>query len=104
MQDEQVGVLSELVASIDSDLMETVLHMDAEFFPHYLTTISGQRWILNRGLKFVLAKCLSSHEYLSAMGEAIGRSIDKGMQDGMALGIEHGRAERSIEDVAAFNP
>ncbi|GJS47512.1 hypothetical protein Tco_0597633 [Tanacetum coccineum] len=38
------------------------------------------------------------------MGEAIGRSIDKGMQDGLAVGTEHGRAERSIEDVAAFNP
>ncbi|GJZ69724.1 hypothetical protein Tco_0633274 [Tanacetum coccineum] len=38
------------------------------------------------------------------MGEAIGRSIDKCMQDGLAVGIEHGRAERSIEDVAAFNP
>ncbi|GJZ45284.1 hypothetical protein Tco_0592880 [Tanacetum coccineum] len=104
MQDEQVGVLSERVAAIDSDLMEMVLHMDAEFYPRYLTTIAGRRWILSRGLKLVLAKCLSSPEYLSAMGEAIGRSIDKGMQDGLAAGIEHGRAGRSIEDVAAFNP
>ncbi|GJX10892.1 hypothetical protein Tco_0200751 [Tanacetum coccineum] len=38
------------------------------------------------------------------MGEAIGRSIDKGMQDGVAAGIKHGRAGRSIEDVATFNP
>ncbi|GKE23953.1 hypothetical protein Tco_1435465, partial [Tanacetum coccineum] len=77
MQDEQVGVLSERVAAIDSDLMEMVLHMDAEFYPRYLTTIAGRRWILSRGLKLVLAKCLSSPEYLSAMGEAIGCAIDK---------------------------
>ncbi|GKD60202.1 hypothetical protein Tco_1297711 [Tanacetum coccineum] len=104
MQDEQVRVLSDRVASIDYDLIEMVLHMDAEFYPCYLTTIAGERWILSCGLKPVLAKCLSLPEYLSAMGEAIGRAIDKAMQDGLATGIEHGRAGRSITDVAAFNP
>ncbi|GJY55571.1 basic leucine zipper 4-like protein [Tanacetum coccineum] len=80
MQDEQVGVHIDRVA-IDSDLMEMALHMDAEFYPRYLTTIAGRRWLLNRRLKLVLSKCLSSPEHLSAMGEAIGRAIDKGMQD-----------------------
>nr|GEX16011.1 reverse transcriptase domain-containing protein [Tanacetum cinerariifolium] len=50
------------------------------------------------------AKCLSSPKYLSVMGEAIGRAIDKGMHDGLATGIEHEIAERSITDVVAFNP
>nr|GEW87564.1 hypothetical protein [Tanacetum cinerariifolium] len=79
MQDEQVGILSDRVVAIDFDLMEMVLHMDAEFYPRYLTTIAGRRWILGRGLKLVLSKCLSSPEYLSAIGEAIGRAIDKDM-------------------------
>ncbi|GJW69046.1 hypothetical protein Tco_0123470, partial [Tanacetum coccineum] len=104
MQDEQVGILIDHVAAIDSDLMEMALHMDAEFYPRYLTTIAGRRWLLNRGLKLVLSKCLSSPEYLSAMGEAIGRAIDKGMQDGLAAGIKHGVAGRNITDVAAYNP
>ncbi|GJY88319.1 hypothetical protein Tco_0502947 [Tanacetum coccineum] len=43
MQAEQMRVLSERVAAIDSDLMEMVLHMDAEFYPRYLTTIAGRR-------------------------------------------------------------
>nr|GEV50150.1 copia protein [Tanacetum cinerariifolium] len=103
-QDEQMRVLSDSVAAMDSDLMEMVLHMDAEFYLLYLTTIAGRRWIFSRGLRLVLAKCLASPEYLSAMGEAIGRAIDKGMQDGLTAGIEHGRAARSIADVAAFNP
>nr|GEV61060.1 hypothetical protein [Tanacetum cinerariifolium] len=80
MQDEQVGVLSERVAAIDSDIIEMVFHMDPEFYPRYLTTIAGWRWILSR------------------------RAIDKGMQDGLAAGIEHGTVKRSIMDVAAFNP
>nr|GEW04209.1 hypothetical protein [Tanacetum cinerariifolium] len=52
----------------------------------------------------VLTKCLSSPEYLSVMGEAICRSIDKGMHDWLAAGIKHGIARRSITDVTAFNP
>nr|GFA76417.1 hypothetical protein [Tanacetum cinerariifolium] len=36
MQDEYVNVLSDRVASIDSDLMEMALHMDEEFYPHGL--------------------------------------------------------------------
>ncbi|GJY98678.1 hypothetical protein Tco_0516108 [Tanacetum coccineum] len=55
MQDEQVGVLSERVTAIDYDLIE-------------------MPWA-----QTCLAKCLSLPEYLSAMGEAIGRSIDKGV-------------------------
>ncbi|GJW21078.1 hypothetical protein Tco_0031700 [Tanacetum coccineum] len=104
MHDEQMGVLSERVATMDSDLMEMALHMDSEFYPRFLTNIARRRWILIRGLKLVLTKYLSSPEYLSAMGEAIGRAIDKGMHDGLAAGIEHGTVRRSITDVAAFNP
>nr|GEV58607.1 cold-regulated 47 [Tanacetum cinerariifolium] len=101
---EKMRVLSDCFAAIDSDLMEMVIHMDADFYPRYLTTIAGQRWILSRRLRLVLAKFLASPEYLSAMGKAIGRAIDKGMQDGLAVGIEHGRAGRSIMDIATFNP
>nr|GEV90993.1 hypothetical protein [Tanacetum cinerariifolium] len=68
MHDEKVGVLNDRVAAIDSDLMEMVLYMDAEFYPRYLTTIVGRR----------------------------------GMQDGLAAGIKHGIAERSITDVTAL--
>nr|GEY18623.1 hypothetical protein [Tanacetum cinerariifolium] len=104
MQDEQVGVLSNRVAAIDSELMEMLLYMDTEFYPRYLTTIGRRGSILSYGLRLVLAKCLPSLEYLSAMGDAIGCVIDKGMQDGLEAGIEQGIAERSITDVAVFNP
>ncbi|GKD92177.1 hypothetical protein Tco_1372014, partial [Tanacetum coccineum] len=104
MQDKQVGVLIDRVAAIDFDLLEMALHMDVEFYPCYLTTIARRRWLLNRGLKLVLSKCLSSPKYLSAIGVAIGLAIDKGMQDGLAAGIEHGVSGRSIMDVAAYTP
>ncbi|GJV71194.1 hypothetical protein Tco_1491189 [Tanacetum coccineum] len=103
-QDEQVKALGDCVAGIDSDLMEMALHMDEEFYPRYLTTIAERRWIFSRGLKLVIMKCLQSPEYLAALGGVIGRAIDKGMQDGLATGIDHGKAGRGLIDVAAYNP
>ncbi|GJR22020.1 hypothetical protein Tco_0970547 [Tanacetum coccineum] len=37
-------------------------------------------------------------------GAAISRAIEKGMQDGLAAGIEHGAHGRSLEDLVAYNP
>ncbi|GKF70031.1 hypothetical protein Tco_0203088, partial [Tanacetum coccineum] len=50
-------LFKEQVEKMQDEQME--LHMDAEFYPRYLTTIAGRRWILSRELKLVLAKCLS---------------------------------------------
>ncbi|GKA25428.1 hypothetical protein Tco_0711537 [Tanacetum coccineum] len=103
-QDEQVKVLSDMVAGLDAELMGMALHLDEEFYPRFLTTIAGRRWILCRGLRLVVVKCLQSPEYLAALGGAIGHAIDKGMQDGLTAGIDHGKAGKGLVDVAAYNP
>ncbi|GKD02643.1 hypothetical protein Tco_1177617 [Tanacetum coccineum] len=69
-----------------------------------MTTIVGRRWILSRGLKLAVIKCLQSPEYLSVLGRAIGRTVGKGMQDGLAAGINHGKAGRALSDVVTHNP
>ncbi|GJR45146.1 hypothetical protein Tco_1313249 [Tanacetum coccineum] len=104
MQDEQVKFLSDKVVGLDAVTMEMALHLDEEFYPRYLTTIAGRRWILGHGLKLAVMKCLQSSKYLAVLGGAIGRAIDKGMQDGLAVGIDHGKARRSLTKVAAYNP
>ncbi|GKG16703.1 hypothetical protein Tco_0361660 [Tanacetum coccineum] len=38
------------------------------------------------------------------LGGAIGCAIEKGMQDGLAAGIDHGKAGRVLADVSAYNP
>ncbi|GJU35778.1 hypothetical protein Tco_1184132 [Tanacetum coccineum] len=76
VQDEQVKVLSDKVAELDSDFMGMALHLDEEFYPRFLTTIAGQRWILGRGLRL----------------------------DGLVASIDHGKAGRGLVDVAAYNP
>nr|GEW99202.1 hypothetical protein [Tanacetum cinerariifolium] len=45
------------------------------------------------------AKALSGH-----VAGAIGHAIDKGMHDGLAASIDHGKAKRGLVDVAARNP
>nr|GEV23894.1 hypothetical protein [Tanacetum cinerariifolium] len=51
-----------------------------------------------------LEECLNSTEYLSALGAAITRAVEKGMQEGLAAGITHGAEGRQLADVAAYNP
>nr|GEU82208.1 nonaspanin [Tanacetum cinerariifolium] len=59
---------------------------------------------INEGLKLAIVKCLNSQEYLSALGAAISRAIEKGMQDRLSADIDHGKAGRSLADVVAYNP
>ncbi|GJY54041.1 hypothetical protein Tco_0445705 [Tanacetum coccineum] len=101
---DQVKALSDRLARLDSELISVALHLDEEFYPQFLTTIDERRWILSRGMKLVVMKCLQSSDYLAALGGAIGRVIDKGMQDGLVAGIDHEKAGRGLVDVAAYNP
>ncbi|GJT78397.1 hypothetical protein Tco_1045122 [Tanacetum coccineum] len=74
------------------------------FHPHVLNVIAGRRWLLTYGMKLLMAKCLNSIEYMEARGNAFGRTIEKGMQEGLAAGIEHGQAGRCLSDLKAYNP
>ncbi|GJZ58890.1 hypothetical protein Tco_0614706 [Tanacetum coccineum] len=103
-QDVQMRMVSDKLAKLEVDLSEMTLHFEEKFYPHLLTTIAGRRWLLTHGLKLFLTKCLNSSEYLSALGAAISRAIEKGMQDGLAAGIEHEAHGRSLEDLVAYNP
>nr|GEV93446.1 hypothetical protein [Tanacetum cinerariifolium] len=104
IQDVQVKVLSDRVVDLDAKLMRMALHLDEEFFHLYLTTIAGQRWIFSHRLRLVVIKCLQSLDYLAALGWVIGRAIDKGIQDGLAAGIDHGKAGRVLAEVATYDP
>nr|GEU55434.1 methyl-CpG-binding domain-containing protein 9-like [Tanacetum cinerariifolium] len=103
-QDAQLKVVNHKVAKLDADLAEMDCHLEEKFYPHLLTTISGRRWLLTHGRKLVLVKCLNSSEYLTTLGAAISCAIEKGMQNALATGIDHGREGRSLTDVVAYNP
>nr|GEX71378.1 hypothetical protein [Tanacetum cinerariifolium] len=102
-QDIQMNVVNDKVAKLDADLLEIAFHLEEKFYPHFLTTISGRRWLSTHNLKLAIVKCLNSQEYLSALGATISR-IEKGMQNGLSTDIDHGKACRSLADVVAYNP
>nr|GEW47935.1 hypothetical protein [Tanacetum cinerariifolium] len=103
MQDEQATVLGNRVAELDAQLLEMDAHLEEEFYPRFLTTISG-RWILTHGLKLVFLKCLQSSEYCHALGQAIGCAINKGIQDGLKAGVDHGKAGSDLFVIEAYDP
>ncbi|GJT71109.1 hypothetical protein Tco_1030395 [Tanacetum coccineum] len=69
--------LADQLLELDAQLLEMAAHLEKEFYPRFLTTISGRWWILTYGLKLVLLKCLHSFEYLCVLGETIGCAINK---------------------------
>nr|GFA60732.1 hypothetical protein [Tanacetum cinerariifolium] len=87
-----------------TDFVEVNLHLEERFYPHLLTTIAGHGWLITHGMKLAIAKCLNSTKYHSALGTAVSKAIKKGMQDGLAARITHGREVRALTDVAAHNP
>ncbi|GKA64656.1 hypothetical protein Tco_0764363 [Tanacetum coccineum] len=103
-QDEQAKVLGNRVAELDAQLLEMAAHLDEEFYPRFLTAIFGRRWILTHGLKLVLLKCLQSLEYCHALGQAIGCAVNKGIQDGLRAGVDHGKAGRDLFVIEAYDP
>nr|GFC79188.1 hypothetical protein [Tanacetum cinerariifolium] len=61
-------------------------------------------WLLTHGMELAIVKCLNSPGYLSTLRAAIGKAIEKGMQDGLSAGIVHGKERRVLTDVTAHNP
>ncbi|GKD42441.1 hypothetical protein Tco_1267086, partial [Tanacetum coccineum] len=60
--------------------------------------------ILTHGLKLVILKCLQSPEYCHALGLAIGCAVNKGIQDGLRAGVDHGKAGRDLSVIEAYDP
>ncbi|GJS10171.1 hypothetical protein Tco_0366967 [Tanacetum coccineum] len=107
-KERELADLNALVTSIKSENDNLVdrmaLHLEENFYPHLLTTISGHRWLLTHGMELAIVKCLNLPEYPSALRTVIGKAIEKGMQDGLAAGIAHGKKGTVLTDVAAHNP
>nr|GEW35334.1 hypothetical protein [Tanacetum cinerariifolium] len=103
-QDDRIREMNDKFDKLDTNLVEMALHLEKRFYPHLLTTISGRQWLLTHGLELTIAKCLNSTKYLSTLRAAIGKAIEKGMQDELSARITHGVEGRVLTDVAAYNP
>ncbi|GJY33403.1 hypothetical protein Tco_0417872 [Tanacetum coccineum] len=104
IQDEKMKEVNEKFDKLCTDFVEMVLHLEEIFYPHLLTTIFGRQRLPTHGMELAIAKCLNSTEYLSTLGAAIGKAVEKGMQEGISARITHGTEGRKLTDVAAYNP
>ncbi|GJY56958.1 hypothetical protein Tco_0456073 [Tanacetum coccineum] len=103
-QDNLMGPLRTRLDEIDADFTRCCMHFQESFHPHLLNVIAGRRWLLTHRMKLLVVKCLNSNKYMEALGHAFGREIEKGMQEGLAAGIEHGQAGRCLTDLEAYIP
>ncbi|GJW82710.1 hypothetical protein Tco_0155855, partial [Tanacetum coccineum] len=103
-QDNLMRPLETRLAEIDADFTRCCMRFQESFHPHLLNVIAGRRWLLTHRMKLLMAKCLNSTEYMEALGNAFSRVIEKGMQEGLAAGIEHGQAGRCLTDLEAYIP
>ncbi|GJQ98555.1 hypothetical protein Tco_0009694 [Tanacetum coccineum] len=103
-QEEQAQELYNRVAELEAHVMDVSGRLEGEFYPAYLTTLAGRRWLLTYGIELAMVKCLKSLEYQGILGHALGRAVDYGMQEGLAVGHEHGIAGTPLSAVVAYNP
>ncbi|GJZ64938.1 hypothetical protein Tco_0621634 [Tanacetum coccineum] len=103
-QDDRMKIVEDKFNKLYTDFVEMALHLEEKFYPHLLTTISGRRWLITQGMKLAIIKCMNSPEYLFALRAAIGKAIEKGMQDGLSAGITYDKEGRVLTDVVAYNP
>nr|GEW11750.1 hypothetical protein [Tanacetum cinerariifolium] len=101
---DQVHEVEVASSVLQEKFSKMALHLEERFYPHLLTTIFGSRWLLTHDMELAISKCLNSSEYLFALGTAIGKAIEKVMQDGLSARITHGMEGRALTDVAAYNP
>ncbi|GJZ43919.1 hypothetical protein Tco_0591174 [Tanacetum coccineum] len=77
---------------------------DEELYPHMLTAIAGHRWVIGHGLPLAVMKCAESAELRQVFANVVSAGIAKRMSEGLKYGIEHGKANRDLVDVEAYDP
>ncbi|GKB61513.1 hypothetical protein Tco_0917699, partial [Tanacetum coccineum] len=103
-QDNLMRPLETRLAEIDADFTRCYMRFQESFHLHLLNVVAGRRWLLTHEMKLLMAKCLNLTEYMEALGNAFSRAIEKGMQEGLAAGIEHEQVGRCVTDLEAYIP
>ncbi|GJX65136.1 hypothetical protein Tco_0299479 [Tanacetum coccineum] len=91
IQDVAGQRLDERVTGLDGRIADVKRDMDDHLYPHMFTAIAGRRWVVGHGLRLAVYKCARSVECHTTMGKVISMAINKGIQEDLKAGIEHGK-------------
>nr|GEY22318.1 hypothetical protein [Tanacetum cinerariifolium] len=104
MQDVEILRLAECGSDLDARLSQLSYHVDSKLYPHMLTAVAGRRWVIGHGLRLAFMKCCQSSDYQTTFAKVISLAINQGIQEGLKVGIKHGKARRELGVVAAYDP
>nr|GEV82021.1 transposase (putative), gypsy type [Tanacetum cinerariifolium] len=101
---ELLGKVSGL-KSVSDELKCQVSKLEADYegLRSEIADVAGRRWMIRHGLCLVVMKCSQSTEYHDALGRSIYMAINKGIQEGLEAGVEHGKAGRSLAKLEAYD-
>nr|GEW56953.1 hypothetical protein [Tanacetum cinerariifolium] len=91
-------------AKIDTRLDALSIYFDDELYPHMLTAITCRRWVIGHGLRLAVMKCGESTELRRVFANVVSAGIAKGMSEGLKYGVEHGKANLSLEAIEVYDP
>ncbi|GJZ11805.1 hypothetical protein Tco_0546564 [Tanacetum coccineum] len=80
-QEQQAQELYNCVVELKAHVMDVYGRLEGKFYPTYLTTLVGRRWLLTHGIQLALLKCLKSPEYQGTLGHALGQAVDFALED-----------------------
>nr|GEX32152.1 hypothetical protein [Tanacetum cinerariifolium] len=91
-------------AEIDACLDALSIDFDEELYPHMLTAIAGHRWVIGHWLRLAVMKCGESTYLRQVFVDVVSTGITKGMSEGLKYGVEHEKANLSLEAIKAYDP
>nr|GEV00683.1 hypothetical protein [Tanacetum cinerariifolium] len=91
-------------AEMNARLDALSIDFDKELYPHMLTAIAGRRWVIGHGLRLAVMKCGKSTELRQVFADVVSAGIVKGMSERLKYGVEHGKANLSLEAIEAYDP
>ncbi|GJS58750.1 hypothetical protein Tco_0653534 [Tanacetum coccineum] len=103
-QDAAERNFAERANALDARIADVRRDMDNDLYPHMLTAIAGRRWVVWHGFRLAVYKCARSVEFHSALGKVISMAINKGIQQGLEVGVVHDGAGRSLSQIEAYDP
>nr|GEU84174.1 putative transposase (putative), gypsy type [Tanacetum cinerariifolium] len=104
LQDAAAQCFEERSAELHARIAEVKHDMDNDLYLHMLTVIVRRRWVIGHGFCLVVMKCAHSFECHLALIKVISLAINKGIQQGLEAGIEHGKAGIFLAEVEAYDP